>query len=113
MKVLTLTHAQAKKLHGYVLKLKRGPQKSGYVIPSKAWRSLLEELTEEKCHIYVTKADLDVMFSRLHNYLMYKKARGLVLEHEVSPGKFRRSQIGAIHQWDFVAEPGMQQARRS
>lgn len=113
MKVLTLTHAQAQKLHAYVLKLKRGPEKIGYAIPSNAWRSFMEELVEEKCHVYVLKADLDVMFSRLHNYLMYKKARGLVLEHEVSPGKFRRSQIVAIHQWDFVAEPGMQQAQRS
>ncbi|AGX01769.1 hypothetical protein CF95_gp047 [Erwinia phage PhiEaH1] len=107
MKVLTLTHAQAQKLHRHILKLKRQVDKGFYVIPSKEWRGFMEELVEDKCHISMGKAELDVLFSRLHNYLTYRKARGLILEHQVYPGKYRRRQISAITSIDFVMEPGM------
>ena len=107
MKVLTLTHAQAQKLHRHVLNLKRQPEKGMYVIPSKEWRGFLDELLEEKCHITLKKEELDVLFSRLHNYLTFKKARGLILEHQVYPGKFRRRKIQVITPMDFVMEPGM------
>lgn len=107
MKVLTLTHAQAQKLHRQVLKLKRQPEKSWYVIPSNQWRSFMEELVEEKCYITLTKVELDLLFSRLHNYLTFKKGRGLVLEHQVHPGKYTRYKIGNIISIDMVVEPGM------
>lgn len=107
MKVLTLTHAQAQKLHRQVLKLKRQPEKGLYTIPSNQWRSFTEELVEEKCHLALKKEELDVLFSRLHNYLTFKKGRGLVLGYPVHPGKYRRRKVTAIATMDFVMEPGI------
>lgn len=107
MKVLTLTHAQVQKLHRQVQKLKRQPGDRVYLIQSKHWRSFMEELTNDTCHILLKQHELDVLFSRLHNYLTFKKANFLALEYQVKPGKYRVRKIGTLTSIDVVMEPGM------